>query len=199
MPYIQYDSRDDLFMPTEGSKHKLSIEYAGEFLGGDIDYTKYLAQTSVFFPLFWKFTGSLHAKAGYLDDRTNNIIDIDYARFYLGGMHSIRGFDKYDINGNRSGDTKDIGGEKFVQFNAEITFPLNNFYIEIHFIFLRSGDVYRTSEDVDFGDQFSSFGAGVRWNSPMGPLRVEYGWVIDGKDVKDSGDGLFAFSVGASF
>ncbi len=198
-PYILYDSRDDLFMPTEGGKHKLSIQYAGEFLGGDIDYTKYLAQTSVFFPLFWKFTGSLHAKAGYLDDRTNNTIDIDYARFYLGGMNSIRGFDKYDINGNRSGDTKDIGGEKFVQFNAEITFPLLKEYKVSGVLFYDRGDVYRTSEDIDFGDQFSSFGTGVRWNSPMGPLRVEYGWVIDGKEVKNSGDGQFAFSVGASF
>ena len=199
MPYIQYDSRDDLFLPTEGAKHKLSIEYAGEFLGGDIDYTKYLAQSSVFFPLFWKFTGSLHAKGGYLDDRTNSVIDIDYTRFYLGGMNSIRGFDKYDINGRRSGDTKDIGGEQFVQFNAEITFPLTEKYKLAGVLFYDRGDVYRTSEDIDFGDQFSSFGMGVRWDSPLGPLRVEYGWVIDGKDVKDRGDGQFDFSVGASF
>jgi outer membrane protein insertion porin family len=33
----------------------------------------------------------------------------------------------------------------------------------------------------------------------LGPLRIEYGWVIDGKNIKDTGDGEFAFSVGASF
>ncbi len=198
-PSIKYDSRDDLFMPTEGALHKFSIEYAGEFVGGDIDYTKYLVETGIFFPLFWKFTGALHAEMGYLDDRTNNTIDIDYVRFYLGGMNSVRGFDKYDINGRRASDTKDIGGEKYFQFNAEITVPLTEKYKIAGVLFYDRGDVYRTDEDFDFADQYSSIGTGVRWNSPVGPLRVEYAWVIDGKDVKDSGDSQVEFSVGASF
>lgn len=198
-PYIQYDSRDDLFLPTEGAKHKLSIEYAGEFVGGDIDYTKVLAETGVFFPLFWKFTGALHAEGGYLDDRNRTTSDIDYVRFYLGGMGSIRGFDSYDISGKRDGDVKDRGGEKYLQFNAEVTFPFAENYKVAAVLFYDRGDVYRTSEDIDLADQFSSFGVGVRWNSPMGPLRVEYGWVIDGKNVKQSGDGQFEFSVGAFF
>lgn len=198
-PFIKYDSRDDLFLPTEGMVYKTSIEYAGEVLGGDIDYTKYLAEAGVFFPLFWKFTGALHTEAGYLDDRTDSTIDIDYIRFYLGGMNSIRGFDKYDINGRRSGDAKDIGGEKYIQFNAELTFPVTDKYRLAAVIFYDRGDVYRTSEDIDLGDQFSSCGLGFRWDSPVGPIRIEYGWVIDGKDVKDSGDGQFEFSVGASF
>ncbi|MBU8910968.1 MAG: BamA/TamA family outer membrane protein, partial [Desulfobacterales bacterium] len=198
-PYIQYDSRDDFFLPTEGGKHKFSIEYAGEFLGGDIDYTKYLVETGIFFPLFWKFTGALHAEAGYLDDRSSNDIDIDYIKFYLGGMNSVRGFDKFDISGKRDGDVKDRGGEQYVQFNAEVTFPFTEKYKVAGVFFYDRGDVYRTSENIDLGDQFSSFGTGIRWNSPVGPLRIEYAWVIDGKDVKKSGDGKFEFSVGASF
>ncbi|MBU8848616.1 MAG: outer membrane protein assembly factor BamA [Desulfobacterales bacterium] len=198
-PYIQYDSRDDFFLPTEGGKHKFSIEYAGEFLGGDIDYTKYLVETGIFFPLFWKFTGALHAEAGYLDDRSSNDIDIDYIRFYLGGMNSVRGFDKFDISGKRDGDVRDRGGEQYVQFNAEVTFPFTEKYKVACVFFYDRGDVYRTGEDIDLGDQFSSFGTGIRWNSPIGPLRLEYAWVIDGKDVKKSGDGQFEFSVGASF
>ncbi len=198
-PYIQYDSRDDFFMPTEGYRHKLSIEYAGEFLGGDIDYTKYLVETGVYFPLFWKFTGALHAEAGYLDDRTGNDIDIDYVKFYLGGMNSIRGFDKLDISGRLDGETKERGGEKYVQFNAEVTFPFTEKYKVAGVFFYDRGDVYRKSENIDFGNQYSSIGTGVRWNSPVGPLRIEYGWVIDGKDVKETWDGQFEFSIGASF
>ena len=198
-PYIVYDSRNDIFLPTEGFKHSFSVEYAGEYLGGEIDYTKYLAETGAYFPLFWKFTGALHAEGGYLDDRSGDKINIDYAMFYLGGMNSIRGFDKFDISGMRSGDTKERGGEKYVQFNAEITFPLTDKYKLAGVFFYDRGDVYRTSESIDLADQFSSIGTGIRWNSPMGPLRIEYGWVIDGKNIKDTGDGEFAFSVGASF
>ncbi|MCD4674483.1 MAG: outer membrane protein assembly factor BamA [Desulfobacula sp.] len=198
-PFIQYDSRNDIFIPTEGARHKLSIEYAGEFLGSDIDYTKYLVETAIYFPLFWKFTGALHAEAGYLDDRSGDSIDIDYVKFYMGGMNSIRGFDKFDIDGKRDGDIKTRGGEKYVQFNAEMTFPITTKYKLAGVFFYDRGDVYRTDEDIEFGDQFSSIGTGVRWNSPLGPLRIEYGWVIDGKNIKNRGDGQFAFSVGASF
>ena len=198
-PYIKYDSRDDFFLPTEGSRHKFSIEYAGELLGGDIDYTKYLVETGVYFPLFWKFTGGLHAEAGYLDDRTSDAINIDYVTFYLGGIKSIRGFDKYDINGNRTGDIKDRGGEKYVQFNAEVTFPFTKKYKVAGVFFYDRGDVYRKSENIDLANQYSSIGTGVRWNSPVGPLRLEYGWVLEGKDVKETGDGQFEFSIGASF
>ncbi len=198
-PYISYDSRNDMFLPTEGSKHKFSIEYAGEFLGGDIDYTKFLVETGIYFPLFWKFTGALHAEGGYLDDRSSDDVDIDFTRFYLGGINSIRGFDKYDIDGRRSGDTRQIGGEKYVQFNAEVMIPLTTKYKLAGVFFYDRGDVYRKSESFDFGDQYSSVGVGVRWDSPMGPLRVEYGWVIDGKTIKERGDGQVAFSVGAFF
>ncbi|MBC8439769.1 MAG: outer membrane protein assembly factor BamA [Deltaproteobacteria bacterium] len=198
-PYIQYDSRDDFFFPTEGFKHKFSIEYAGEFLGGEIDYTKYIIDTGVYFPLFWKFTGTLHAEAGYLEDQSRNDIDIDYVKFYLGGMNSIRGFDKFDISGRRDGDTKERGGEKYVQFNAEMTFPFAEKYKIAGIFFYDRGDVYRKSENIDFGNQYSSIGTGIRWNSPVGPLRLEYGWVIEGKDVKETWDGQFEFSIGASF
>ena len=198
-PYIQYDSRDDLFLPTEGGKHKFSVEYAGESIGGEIDYIKVLAETGVFFPIFWKFTGTLHLEGGYIDDQTANDINIDYIKFYLGGMKSIRGFDSTEINANRPGDIRDIGGEKYVVFNTELTFPLTEKYKLAGVFFYDRGDVYREDESISFADQFSSCGTGIRWNSPVGPLRVEYAWVIEGKGVKETGDGKFEFSVGASF
>jgi len=198
-PFIDYDSRDDFFLPTEGSKHKFSIEYAGEFLGGEIDYTKYLVETGIFFPLFWIFTGALHAEGGYLDDRTGTAFNIDYVKFYLGGMNSIRGFDQYDINASLPGEARLRGGEKYIQFNAEITFPFAEKYKVAGVFFYDRGDVYGPLRDIDLGDQYSSFGTGVRWNSPMGPIRLEYAWVIDGKHVRNKGDGQFEFAIGAFF
>ncbi len=198
-PYISHDSRDDLFLPTEGRKHHFSIKYSGNFLGGDIDFIKYLGSTSFYFPLFWKFTGLVHGKAGYIDDQSGDNINIDYEKFYLGGMSSIRGFGSGDIDGTRAGETKQRGGEKFVQFNAELSFPLTEKYKMAGVLFYDRGDVYRTDEDLDFADQYSSAGIGLKWSSPVGPINVNYGWVIDGKSVKNSGDGKLQFSVGGSF
>jgi len=198
-PYIAYDSRDHYFLPSEGSFHKFSVQYAGEFLGGDIDYTKYILQSGVFFPLFWKFTGALHAKGGYLDDRTNGKIDIDWERFYLGGINSIRGFDDTDINASQPGDSILRGGEKFIQFNMELIFPLQEEMGVAGVLFYDRGDVYTTDESIDLGDQFSSVGFELRWNSPMGPIRLAYGLVVEGKNIKNLGDGQFDFSIGAFF
>ncbi|MCW8801480.1 MAG: BamA/TamA family outer membrane protein, partial [Desulfobacter sp.] len=199
MPYISYDSRNHSFLPTKGMYHKLSIEYAGEFLGGEIDFTKYLVESAVFFPMFWKFSGGIYAKGGYLDDRTDGDPDIDWERFYLGGINSIRGFDDTDINGTRDGSDIEVGGETYFQFNIEMMFPIVEEQAVYGVFFYDRGDVYNDGETIDFGDQYSSSGFELRWNSPMGPIRLAYGIVIDGKDVKSTGDGQFDFSIGAFF
>jgi outer membrane protein insertion porin family len=59
--------------------------------------------------------------------------------------------------------------------------------------------VCRISEDIDLTDQFATVGFELRWNSPMGPIRLAYGIVVEGKDVMDTGDGQFDFSIGAFF
>nr|WP_319493196.1 outer membrane protein assembly factor BamA [uncultured Desulfobacter sp.] len=199
MPYISYDSRNHSFLPTEGMYHKLSVEYAGEFLGGEIDFTKYLVESAAFFPLFWKFSAGLYAKGGYLDDRTDGNPDIDWERFYLGGINSIRGFDDTDINGTRNGSSIEVGGEMYCQFNIEMMFPIVEEQAVYGVFFYDRGDVYNHGETIDLGDQYSSSGFELRWNSPMGPIRLAYGIVIDGKEAKSTGDGQFDFSIGAFF
>ncbi|PIE62703.1 MAG: outer membrane protein assembly factor BamA [Desulfobacter postgatei] len=199
MPYISYDSRNHHFLPTRGMYHKLSIEYAGEFLGGEIDFTKYMVESALFFPLFWKFSAGIYAKGGYLDDRNGGNPDIDWERFYLGGIKSIRGFDNTDINGTRDGSSIKVGGEKYCQFNIEMMFPIAEEQAVYGIFFYDRGDVYNDGEYIELGDQFSSSGFELRWNSPMGPIRLTYGIVIDGKDVKSTGDGQFDFSIGAFF
>ncbi len=198
-PYILYDSRNHYFVPNRGMYHRLGVEYAGEFLGGEIDFTKYNLESAVFFPLFWKFSGGLYAKGGYLDDRTKGNPDLDWERFYLGGIKSIRGFDKYDINTTPTGSSIQRGGEKFVQFNAEMVFPIQEDAGVYGVLFYDRGDVYTASGSIDLGDMYSSAGFELRWNSPMGPIRLAYGMVIDGKTVSKAGDGQFDFSIGAFF
>jgi outer membrane protein insertion porin family len=168
-------------------------------MGGDIDYTRYLAEGGFWIPLFWKFTGAFHVEGGYLDDRTNGQIDIDWERFYLGGINSVRGFDKYDINTREPGQSILRGGEKYVQFNAELIFPLQEEQGVAGVLFYDRGDVYRTSESIDLAKQYSSAGFELRWNSPMGPIRLAYGFVVEGQDEFKTGDGQFDFSIGAFF
>jgi outer membrane protein insertion porin family len=197
-PSITYDSRDRLFVPRKGIFTKFSVQYADDALGGDISFTKSILEVGVYIPLFWKFTWVLHGKGGYLDDRTDGNPDIDYERFYLGGINSIRGFDSGDIYATFV-NGEERGGEKLIQLNTELTFPIIAEQGLFGVFFYDQGDVFLENQDVTLSDNYSSFGFGVRWDSPLGPMRLEYGIVGNGRNIEEQGDGRFQFSVGARF
>ncbi|MCK5200729.1 MAG: BamA/TamA family outer membrane protein, partial [Spirochaetales bacterium] len=197
-PHITYDSRDRTFCPTKGVYSTLSVEYADEALGGDISFIKSIAEVGVYIPLFWKFTWVLHGKGAFLDDKTDGSPDIDYERFYQGGINSIRGFKSRDIYATKI-NGEERGGEKLIQFNTEITFPIVEDQGISGVVFYDQGDVFLENQTMTLSDNYSSFGLGVRWDSPMGPMRLEYGIVNNGKGIEEDGNGRFQFSVGARF
>lgn len=191
---LRYDSRDRQFNPTEGGNHSLSIEYAG--LGGDIGFTKYMAEAGQYFPLFWDTVGFIHGRAGYVEQNTNGKLP-DYERFYLGGMNSLRGFDWRDISSyDENGDK--IGGDKFVQMNVEYLIPLVKEAGVVGVLFFDIGNVYNDDEDWDLGLTRESAGFGFRWYSPMGPIRIENGYILDPREGEDSG-GRWEFTMGSAF
>ncbi|MGD8449525.1 MAG: outer membrane protein assembly factor BamA, partial [Desulfobacterales bacterium] len=107
-----YDSRNRRFNPTRGSRHIISVEYAG--LGGDVAFTKYLGETGWYIPVFWDIVTFLHGEIGYVEENSGGILP-DYERFYLGGLNSLRGYDWRDVFVlDENGD--EIGGNKYVQF-----------------------------------------------------------------------------------
>ncbi|MFH1152591.1 MAG: outer membrane protein assembly factor BamA [Pseudomonadota bacterium] len=195
---LGYDSRNAYFNPTRGTTANISVEYASSALGGEIDFIKYLAEAGQYFPLFWKLTGFLHTRAGFLDDQTSDGIDIDFERFYLGGINSVRGYKSTDINTGTDDNEKKRGGEKFVQFNAEMIFPIVESANVMGVMFYDMGDVYTTDEPISLQDLYTSWGGGIRWYSPMGPIRIEYGMVLNGNEYK-TGKGRWEFSMGSTF
>jgi outer membrane protein insertion porin family len=188
---LVYDSRDRKFNPTQGSRHSVSVEYAG--LGGDVTFTKYLGETGWYVPVFKDIVTFLHGEIGYVQKNSGGILP-DYERFYMGGLNSLRGYDWRDVyvldeNGY------EIGGDKFVQFNVELLFPLLKKQGVVGLLFYDTGNVYNDGESIDLGDLRKTAGFGFRWYSPMGPIRLERGYIVDGED---SG-GQWEFGMGTSF
>jgi outer membrane protein insertion porin family len=191
---IIYDSRNRRFNPSEGSKHIASLKYAG--LGGNVAFTKVLAETGWYKPLFMDTIGFLHGKAGYVTQNSGGILP-DYERFYLGGINSVRGYDWREIN-VLDEDGNIIGGNKFVQFNAECIIPLLKKQGLVGVIFYDAGNVFNNDESIDLGTLRNSVGFGFRWYSPMGPIRLEYGYKLDVKEGEEAG-GSWEFSMGSVF
>ena len=193
---LKYDSRDRMFNPTEGQKHEISVEQAGGFLGGDYTYTKYKAETGFYFPLPWSFVFFVHGEGGYVHKNSGGILP-DYEKFYLGGMNSVRGYDWQGIH-VKTDEGNEVGGEKYIQSNIELIFPLVKKAGLMGLLFYDAGDVFHKSEDISFGDVKRSWGYGIRWYSPVGPIRLEYGRMLDpAEDETESG--RWEFTMGQAF
>jgi outer membrane protein insertion porin family len=190
---ISRDTTNKRLNPTRGTKNTVSAEYAGSVLGGDDDFIKTQYEFSYFHPIFWKLVFNWHWKIGHLFENTGDPVP-DFERFYLGGINTVRGYDYRDISAtDDAGD--DIGGYKTFYTNVETTFPIKEDMGLLGVVFFDAGDVWDEDEDFDT-DLYKSVGAGIRWNSPLGPLRLEYGYPLD--DLKGN-DGKFEFSVGQFF
>jgi outer membrane protein insertion porin family len=194
MAAVAYDSRDRVFNPTEGSDHSLSVEYAG--LGGDIAFVRTVAETGWYIPIYKSVVGFIHGKGGYVDEIPGGKLP-DYERFYLGGINSLRGFDWRDVHVlDEEGNI--LGGDKFVQANVELIFPLFQTAGLMGVVFFDTGNVYATSQNVDLSNLRESAGFGIRWYSPLGPIRLENGYILDPR-TGESDNGRWQFTMGAAF
>lgn len=190
---IYRDTTDKWFSPTQGTKNTLSLEYGGGLIGGDSNYIKPEYTFSFFHPLFWKFVFHWHWEIGHLIENTDEDV-LDFERFYLGGIDSVRGYEFRDIS-SQDANGEAIGGYSSFFTNLELIFPVKEDMGVLGVLFFDSGNVWDKDETPDT-ELFDSVGAGIRWNSPLGPLRLVYGYPLD--DLKGN-NGRFEFSIGTFF
>ncbi len=216
MGSIVRDSRDDRWKPRMGSLSKLSLEFAG--LGGDSRFVGLIASSAKYFPLPWEAAFLIRGTIGQLFPYGGEDIPIS-ERFFLGGMDSLRGFEvrsvgpkerrphstqkyyigdrKFEYRPRGYSDDKDVvGGEKELFFNFEYLFPILKEAGVRGVVFFDTGNAYEEGESF-FSDLRYDIGVGVRWYSPFGPLRLEWGLNLDPQDDEDSSN--FEFSMGGMF
>ncbi len=190
-----YDSRDRFFMPTKGWYHEFGVAYAGKFLRGDSNFAKITGEHQVYIPLK-KLTGHLVFGYGYLTEGSGKRIPV-YERFYLGGISSVRGYKYGDISPIDSTTGERIGGTRMFYFQSETIFPLIKAINLNGVIFYDMGSVWSKAYKFSSSDIRKSVGVGIRWFSPLGPLRIEWGYNIDKKPKEDSSN--LNFQIGGGF
>ncbi len=193
---MQRDTRNRRFGASKGSRNIFSVRYAGGPLSGDSQFTKIEGSTAWYFPLFWGTVFSFRGSAGQVFENEEDKLPV-YERFYLGGLKSIRGFDYADISPVDPETGEKIGGDKMWFTNFEYVFPLLTENGVNGVVFYDMGNVYNDDEDWDFNDYKHSVGLGIRWFSPMGPLRLEWGYNLDPEPGEDST--VWDFSIGGVF
>ncbi len=193
---LSRDTRDRRYAASEGSVNSINLEYAGGPLGGDSGYTKIEGSTSWFFPLFWDTVFHPKIAAGYVMENRDGRLPI-FEKFFLGGLRTIRGYEFGTISPKDPVTGERIGGEKMWYANIEYIFPIKKDMGLRGVLFFDVGNVYAAGEAWDMYDNKRSVGAGFRWLSPIGPLRLEWGYNLDREEDEDPSN--FDFSIGGAF
>ena len=167
-----YDSRDNVFSPTEGNRIALTAEFAGKSLGGDFDYNKYTAESRNYLRVGRNQIVALRGSIGYADGKMP-----DSGRFAVGGADTLRGY--------RDDQFK---GDKMLAASAEYRFPVASKVEGV--VFTDIGKAW-TGEGYKLNDLEGSVGVGVRVSTPIGPIRLDY--------AKGSQGAKTHFSFGGQF
>ena len=185
------DSRDTVAAPTRGGLTVFTVDLAG--FGGDSRFVKTIGSTTYFKPIWLGHILSGRAEAGYGFGWSDDPLPV-FERFYLGGPNSIRSFKARRISPVDDAGTR-IGGTSQVLGNLEYIIPLPFNFRAAGFFDV--GNVYGFNTKFDLTDTREAAGAGMRWQSPFGPIRVDYGVNLDRRKGEDFG--AIQFSVGSPF
>ncbi len=184
-PTITRDSRDNFLDPSSGSRNTVYVTFAG--IGGQNAFVKGVVDSAWFFP-FGSTTVSLRGRFGYATGIFNKELPW-YERFYVGGIYTVRGLG-YGQAGPKSNDEY-IGGTKELIFNTEYIFPILSELKLKGVVFFDAGNSYDSSEPI--GRLRYTTGTGIRWISPVGPIRIEWGYNLDRKPGESSNKVEFTF------
>lgn len=183
------DRRNNPLQTTKGSLLRFGLEQSVPIGLGNVFLTRFRGSYSYYIPVkFTNFTPGLQALAFNVQGGTILGDLPPYEAFALGGTNSVRGYDEGDLGAGRT----------YLQATAEYRFPV--FSIIGAALFVDFGTDFGTGADVP-GDPAGirgkpgtgfGYGLGVRVQSPLGPIRIDYGF-------NEEGDGRIHFGIGERF
>ncbi len=188
------DLRDNPVAPTKGLITSITADVASSALGGNVDFVRGTYRLTYLQPIgknqllivgfrvgvikpFGETGGTFRVNADN-DPKTppiseGSLLPID-ERFFTGGSTSVRSFTERDLGPYDRNTGYPIGGQAFTLLNAEYQFPLKLADLK-GAVFVDAGNLKSRAEDVGFSNLRYAVGAGVRYNLPIGPLRLDYG------------------------
>ncbi len=196
-PSLLYDRRDDFFNPTRGSVHGINVKEALPALRSKADFTKATAQTTWFFPAAEHTVVALSARAGMGWPHGDTQELPIHERFYLGGGTTVRGYTQDSIGPfkvDASGTRVPTGGSSMVQLNAELRLSSAGGGGVV--FFTDAGNVW-AGQQIRLNDLRASYGIGLRYHTPVGPLRIDYGQKIHRRPGESPGE--LHFNIGQAF
>lgn len=193
---LVYDTRDNAFIPTRGTRASVSGMVAGGPLQGETDIYRLEAMASQFWSPWFDHVINLKGWTAVVDSYGDSETVPIFDRLFLGGARTLRGFEFRDV-GPKDDTGEPLGGYTAWYATAEYTIPLARL---VRFaMFYDIGMVYENTYEYDGSDYNSDVGIGIRFDIPGFPLRFDYAWPLEADEFNDRSSGRFQFSIGYSF
>ena len=198
-----FDNRDDRMYPTKGNVSSLSVEWSGSEIGSDFDYIRINAKSRQYFPIGWGIVGKVAGSWGYIFSPKDRALPI-FERFQVGGIFTVRGFERASLGPSIPvGSARDpnawpsafkIGGNQQLVLNIEAEFPIFQQIGVRGVVFFDAGNAYDDGQWPNPLKMRPAAGFGIRWASPIGPLRFEWGFPL--MPEKGEPPVVFEFNIG---
>lgn len=201
---LAHDRRNNRWTPTKGTYNIASFEISGNKLGGDNDFFRLNYRSMWYQPVWKSIIFKVFGRIGYVRSLNNQPVPL-FERFFLGGPYTLRGYapntvgPRVRIPASPGGPETffNFGGNKELLFITELEFPIYDPAGLRWVIFFDAGNSFAENENYSLMNMRTDAGFGVRWNSPMGPLRFEFGFPLNRRQGDDRM--IFNFAVGNFF
>ncbi len=190
------DGRDSALVPTRGMLQRFNSDLS---MAGDARYVRTNYQIQQYTPLTKRYTLALNADLGWGQGLSNRPYPL-FKNYFVGGLGSVRGFQQSTLGPSDSTNSLYLGGPKKIVMNAELLAPFpgaGNDRTLRFFAFTDVGRAFGENEKISLSELRSSYGVGLSWISPMGPLRFSYAMPMR-RQVTDKIQRL-QFQIGTSF
>jgi outer membrane protein assembly complex protein YaeT len=177
------NTTDNLLDAKRGYVASLHLETAARWLGGDFDYREVSGEARYYQALGTRVVAAVRGRAGSINSSGSEEELVPFfKRYFLGGATNLRGWGRYEVS-PLSGSGLPIGGQTFVNFSTELRFPFA-FRVPLlgsfgAVVFLDGGNVWTNPWDFNVNDLRYDVGPGLRYNTPIGPVRLDVGWQLN--------------------
>lgn len=201
---VRRNSTDQLFSPTRGHISSFVVEEAGRLLRSDFKYVKAYTEHRFFKQLRPGHVLATRVFAGVMKPIRGSVTTPIEERFYVGGNYSVRGWRRQALGPQAFTDSTKtavpLGGDSALEGNVEYRHPI---YKELSgAAFLDYGNVWQQWDGIDLTDLHYAVGYGLRWNTFIGPIRLDFAWKVNKQAIdKALGENRYQihFSIGQAF
>ena len=157
--------------PQQGYVINGHMEKAGQWLRGTFDYTELSGEVRGYVPLGSRFVWANRARAGTLAGPSAALIPF-YKRYFVGGSSSVRGWGRYQVS-PLAPTGQPIGGRTMMEVSTEARFGIRGKLGGV--LFVDGGNVWAEPWEVQMNKLRWAVGPGIRYDTPIGPMRVDLG------------------------